>query len=211
MILPEIAQLALDYNPSPILVLNDTNAIIYANSAALAVLKRARVDLVEQQFLSLLIPEDREKGRLLLDAIRQGASTAVELAHVLGENQIVIEYRGIKADEDNTLIMFGQVVVKSDLLITRTNALNNRSSQLQAVLDSIDSGVLLVDRDGIVLYANMRLGELFGIDVTNWPDLPRAGLLKDQFKARVESEDVLWEFSGPPRRVFSLVHRPGKR
>ncbi|MBK9713799.1 MAG: PAS domain-containing protein [Kouleothrix sp.] len=56
-------------------------------------------------------------------------------------------------------------------------ALLDISGQLGAVLDSIDSGVLLIDSDGIVRYANARLGALLEIDTGGWPGRPRENLL----------------------------------
>jgi signal transduction histidine kinase len=51
------------------------------------------------------------------------------------------------------------------------------SGQLGAVLDSIDSGVLLIDLAGTIRYANRRLGELLGADVSGWPGQTRAALI----------------------------------
>ena len=96
-------------------------------------------------------------------------------------------------------------------------ALIEASGQLGALLDNIDSGVLLIDGQNIVRYANARLGELLGADVGRWPGQPRGALL-GALLAPVERPSApfygdLWATAGPPRRVLrrftNQVTEPG--
>jgi two-component system phosphate regulon sensor histidine kinase PhoR len=85
-------------------------------------------------------------------------------------------------------------------------ALRETSGQLSAVLDSIDSGVLLVDAAGMIRYANARLGALLATDVHAWGGQPRAELL-GHILAPAErtasfSEGQLWTVAGAPGRIL---------
>lgn len=81
-------------------------------------------------------------------------------------------------------------------------ALRETGSQLQAVLDSIDSGVLLVDQGGVVRYTNARMAALLGIDVATWIGRPRAELPRPALDGEQSVEGLsgaLWELEDPPR------------
>lgn len=80
------------------------------------------------------------------------------------------------------------------------------SGQLGAVLDNIDSGVLLIDSAGIIRYANRRLGTLLETDVSAWPGQPRAERL-GQLLAPVDEigplfDDPLLATTGVQRRIL---------
>ncbi|WP_026370788.1 ATP-binding protein [Kallotenue papyrolyticum] len=55
--------------------------------------------------------------------------------------------------------------------------LRTTSARLITVLEAIDSGVLLVARDGTVQYANQQLGRLLQRDISAWPGQPRAAVM----------------------------------
>lgn len=86
------------------------------------------------------------------------------------------------------------------------DALRETSSRLAAVLDSIDSGVLLRDESGIVRYANARLGALVEVDVTQWRGHPRADLMPTTLQPLKQSEHLfdgqLWVVVGATPRVL---------
>ncbi len=123
-------------------------------------------------------------------------------------------YHAFRPDELETLRaitnLLGPPLVNARLY----SALHETSGQLQAVLDSIDSGVLLVDQDGLVRYANARLGTLLETDVRSWPGQPRARvftapvLAVEPAPAAIGGE--LWELAGRPptvlRRLTTPVH-----
>lgn len=88
-------------------------------------------------------------------------------------------------------------------------ALRETSAQLSAVLDGIESGVMLVDRAGIVRYANARLGRLFNTNVKDWPGKPRSDVLQLPLNllerdSAAYGGDIL-EWQGTPRRVLSRI------
>jgi two-component system phosphate regulon sensor histidine kinase PhoR len=101
--------------------------------------------------------DDRQLGWLIVLADRYRALAESELAtlHTIGN-------------------LLGPIISTARLYA----ALREASGQLSAVLDSIDSGVMLVDRAGIVRYANARLGKLFATDVRYWPGQPRGAVLQ---------------------------------
>jgi two-component system, OmpR family, phosphate regulon sensor histidine kinase PhoR len=85
-------------------------------------------------------------------------------------------------------------------------ALLETSGQLGAVLDTIDSGVLLIDDGGIVRYANARLGHLLSLDVAGWPGRPRDQLI-GQLLTPVDQPSTLfygelWATTGKPARLL---------
>jgi two-component system phosphate regulon sensor histidine kinase PhoR len=92
-------------------------------------------------------------------------------------------------------------------------ALRETGSQLQAVFDSIDSGVLLVDQSGVVRYTNARLGVLLEADVAGWIGRPHADVLRPTLPADGQFVEELggdlWELEDPPRvlrRVTNVVY-----
>jgi two-component system, OmpR family, phosphate regulon sensor histidine kinase PhoR len=106
-------------------------------------------------------------------------------------------YRAADADELDLLRTIGTLLGRAIENARLYDALLQSSGRLQAVLDGIDSGVLLIDQEGVVRYANARLGKLLRADVGTWPGQPRAAVLpKHLVPARQPSEpfgDQLWE------------------
>lgn len=115
-------------------------------------------------------------------------------------------YRAFTAGALDTLRAIGDVLGPPVENARLYEELIETSGQLQAVLEGIDSGVLLVDRAGIIRYANGRLGTLLESDVTAWPGMPRASVIDRQLAplpgATSDFDGQLWEFTGPPRRVL---------
>lgn len=93
-------------------------------------------------------------------------------------------YRPFSEAELDTLRTIGNVLGPPISNARLHERLVERSGQLQAVLDAIDSGVLLIDRSGTIRYANARLGQLLGAPSERLFGLPRdqalAGLLLPQ-------------------------------
>jgi two-component system, OmpR family, phosphate regulon sensor histidine kinase PhoR len=121
-------------------------------------------------------------------------------------------YRAFSAGELDTLRTIGNLLGPPVENAHLYSALLETSGQLRAVLDGIDSGVLLIDRAGIVRYANSRLGTLIETDVSHWPGQPRAAVLTDQLRPLVNAapifEDELWEVAGPAQRVLRRFSGP---
>lgn len=69
--------------------------------------------------------------------------------------------------------LLGRAIHKAHLY----EELRTTSARLIAVLEAIDSGVLLVARDGTVQYANQQLGRLLQRDISAWPGQPRAAVM----------------------------------
>ncbi|HEY0736065.1 MAG TPA: ATP-binding protein [Herpetosiphonaceae bacterium] len=141
---------------------------------------------------------------------------------LVSENQLVgwlyvvtDRYRAAGSDELDLLQTIGNLLGPTVENARLYDALLQTSGRLQAVLDSIDSGVLLVDQEGIVRYANTRLGVLLKADVSRWPGQPRRAVIpKNLVPARQQSEpfgDQLWEVENGPvrcllRRYAELVY-----
>ncbi|HEX6289568.1 MAG TPA: ATP-binding protein, partial [Herpetosiphonaceae bacterium] len=132
---------------------------------------------------------------------------------LIGERQlqgwlyvVTDRYRAASSDEVELLRTIGNLlgpVVENARLY---DALLQTSGRLQAVLDGIDSGVLLLDQEDIVRYANARLGALFGVDVAGWPGKPRVAVVPTTVVPLAQSADAfhgeLWEVIGPQRRIL---------
>lgn len=122
-------------------------------------------------------------------------------------------YRAFGADELETLRAIINLLGPPLTNARLHTALREAGSQLQAVLDSIDSGVLLVDQGGVVRYANARLAALLATDVAAWAGRPRAEVLRPGLVSGQQPAEALggelWELEDPPRvlrRVTSAVH-----
>jgi two-component system phosphate regulon sensor histidine kinase PhoR len=119
---------------------------------------------------------------------------------------ITDRYRGLQADEIDLLHTIGNLIGAPVANARLHDELLQTSGRLQAVLDNIDSGVLLVDPENIVRYANMRLGALLNQDVRDWPGQPRAAVMPPTLTLHSQPSALfdgdLWEFPGPPRRIL---------
>jgi two-component system, OmpR family, phosphate regulon sensor histidine kinase PhoR len=86
------------------------------------------------------------------------------------------------------------------------------SGHLHAVLDNIDSGVLLLDESGIVRYANTRLGALLHADVTHWPGQRRDEVMPQTLVPYTATNPViaddLWQYTGPSRSILRRYAHP---
>jgi|GEM_PF-6368230 len=116
-------------------------------------------------------------------------------------------YRAFQSDELDLLSTIGRLLGPSVENARLYQALLETSGQLHALLEGIDSGVLLTDQHGIVRYTNTRLGTFFDTDVATWIDRPRAAVMPTTL-TRLEHEESLfdgelWEFAGTQRRVLS--------
>lgn len=86
-------------------------------------------------------------------------------------------YAALLADELELLSSVGNVLGPPVENARLYDALRETSGQLAAVLDGIDSGVLLTDQAGIVRFANARLGSLLQVPVTAWPGQRREDII----------------------------------
>lgn len=115
-------------------------------------------------------------------------------------------YRAAGSDELDLLQTIGNLLGPTVENARLYDALLQTSGRLQAVLDGINSGVLLTDREGIVRYANTRLGMLLGADVTQWPGQPRALVIPPNLAlVKQQSEpfgDQLWEIEHGQQRCL---------
>lgn len=121
-------------------------------------------------------------------------------------------YRAWERDEQDLLSTIGNLLGPPIANARLHDALLQTAGRLQAVLDGIDSGVLLVDQDGVVRYANARLGALFHTDVSTWPGRLRQDVQPPALHKFVQPAlppDVeLWELAGPPRLVLRRFSAP---
>jgi two-component system, OmpR family, phosphate regulon sensor histidine kinase PhoR len=121
-------------------------------------------------------------------------------------------YGALQVDELELLQTIGNVLGPPIENARLYQALHETSGQLQAVLDTIDSGVLLIDTDGVVRYANARLGTLLNADVRQWPGQPRERLLPATLRPLTQGQPIfegeLWELAGEPRRVLRRYAEP---
>lgn len=115
-------------------------------------------------------------------------------------------YRAAGSDELDLLQTIGNLLGPTVENARLYDALLQTSGRLQAVLDGIDSGVLLVDQQDIVRYANTRLGILLKTDVSRWPGKPRHAVIpKNLVPVKQQSEpfgDQLWEVEDGPSRCL---------
>ncbi|MBV9789189.1 MAG: PAS domain-containing protein [Chloroflexi bacterium] len=142
-----------------------------------------------------------------------GILLSVLATPLVSENQLVgwlyvvtDRYRAASSDELDLLQTIGNLLGPTVENARLYDALLQTSGRLQAVLDGIDSGVLLVDQEGIVRYANTRLGSLLNADVSRWPGQPRHAVVpKNLVPVKQQSEpfgDQLWEIEDGSSRCL---------
>ncbi len=123
-------------------------------------------------------------------------------------------YNALPPDELDLLETVGNLLGPTVENARLYDALRETSSRLAAVLDSIDSGVLLSDQSGVVRYANARLGTLLEVDVRQWPGHPRAEVMPATLQPLKASDHLfdgeLWEVAGATARVLRRFAQPVK-
>lgn len=119
---------------------------------------------------------------------------------------IADRYRAFGPRERETLRAIGDLLGPPIENARLYSALLERSGQLRTVLESIDSGVVLIDREGIIRYTNGPLGALLGADVAAWVGQPRSRAMTLQLRPVTETDSVfagdLLELTEGPRRVL---------
>lgn len=120
-------------------------------------------------------------------------------------------YRALQGDEYDLLRTIGNLLGTPVANARLHDELIQTSGRLQAVLGSIDSGVLLVDQDNIVRYANTRLGALLNVSVTDWPGQPRAAVMPSTLTRSSQHSALLgdlWDLNGTSPRILRRFAEP---
>ena len=173
-----------------------------------------------------VVPEDRaHEPAWLLEHLKRGEAVrmleTVRL-HKSGRRLRVEVTVSPLRDDDGALI--GAVGMFRDITVSqRLQAeLERSAAYLQSVLAGMDSGILLSDASGRVVYANRPLGELSGVPEEQAIGLPRSEFLRRQVQRLHEPEPLAAgiadaaDFEGeiefvvaqPERRVFRWWSRP---
>jgi two-component system, OmpR family, phosphate regulon sensor histidine kinase PhoR len=115
-------------------------------------------------------------------------------------------YRAFQNEELGTLSTMGNLLGPAVENARLNEALLQTTGQLNAVLNNIDSGILLIDTSGIVRYANHRLGSLFNVDdvhVLMWLERAREDVPLNEHIAPLTLTDSPFEGD-----LFQTVHEP---
>jgi two-component system phosphate regulon sensor histidine kinase PhoR len=138
---------------------------------------------------------------------------------LISENQlqgwlyvVTDRYYAASAEELDLLQTIGNLLGPTVENARLYDALLQTGARLHAVLDGINSGVLLVDQEGIVRYANTCLGTLLNAEVRCWPGQPRAAVMPPTLVPSDLPADPfpneLWEMPGPQRRLLRRFADP---
>ncbi len=121
-------------------------------------------------------------------------------------------YRAFDDDVLDLLREIGRILGRSIEHARLYQDLLHTSGQLAAVLDTIDSGVLLVDRAGIVRYANAQLGQLLESDTAGWLGRPRDEALPPSLIRHTTSRALIggeiWAHHGATVRLLQRYVAP---
>jgi two-component system phosphate regulon sensor histidine kinase PhoR len=144
--------------------------------------------------------------------LRQGATPLRSEGRLLGWLYAISDrYRAFDPSTFELLGTIGDLLGPPIENARLYGALRETSGQLGAVLDSIDSGVLLIDNAGVVRYANARLGELLHTVVSGWPGRSRADLLGTLLRPLDQPSELfygeLWMVNDASGRVLRCFTR----
>lgn len=142
-----------------------------------------------------------------------GATPIMAETNLLGWLYVVTDrYDALPPDELELLSSVGNLLGPPVENARLYDALRETSGQLGAVLDGIDSGVLLTDQDGLVRYANARLGSLLEVTVAEWPGQPRADIMRSALQPVTQHtalfEGELWQVVAGEGRILRRFVQP---
>jgi two-component system phosphate regulon sensor histidine kinase PhoR len=150
-------------------------------------------------------PSDLEQATGPLLSI--AATPLISETRLLGWMYVISDrYGAFGPDELDVLRTIGNLLGSPVENARLYDALRQTSGRLSAVLDGIDSGVLLTDEQGIIRYANARLGMLLNVDVADWPGRERAAMLPGKLTRFMPTNTLLdgdhWEIVEPSHRIL---------
>jgi two-component system phosphate regulon sensor histidine kinase PhoR len=135
------------------------------------------------------------------------ATPLISETRLLGWMYVVSDrYGSFGSDELDVLRTIGNLLGPPVENARLYDALRQTSGRLAAVLEGIDSGVLLTDEQGVVRYANARLGALLDVDVADWPGRERTTVMPNNLRRFTLTSMLFdgdqWEVKGSSRRIL---------
>jgi PAS domain S-box-containing protein len=164
----------------------DTPFIILADSdrtaQAVELLEKGASALLTPPFdisvLEITIRKAIDNIRLLHEAKIAQTVSQSDINEELNKKAVELEERTIELAKANVELLGvqEQLEEKNSKLEQLLNRLSHSRDELQAILESFNAAIIMVNRDNIVTATNKRLTEMFGIPVEDAKDKPLARL-----------------------------------
>jgi diguanylate cyclase (GGDEF)-like protein/PAS domain S-box-containing protein len=147
-----------------VIVLDALGQVLYTSPALTGGLGHEPIDVLSEDVLDFIHPDDRATTTTLLDDVVRGAeaSTTLRIRDSAGG------WRWFEATMGNLLdtVVGGVVCNLRDVTerITAERALRASEARYRAIADSADEGLWVASADGRTLYVNTRLCDILGLD-----------------------------------------------
>lgn len=209
-------QATLDASPAALFTIDAADgAVAYANAGAERLLGFSRTELIGRSVWEILAgsPPDDLRRAIAETVARPTESARVRLA--LGDaagDEVPIDaiVQGLAGDPGRVLLIAQDLRESIDLqrrLVRLASAERSRSGELRAVIDALDDGVAVFDRDRRLVLSNEALRRLTGGAVVDLDDLaerlrPVAGELPTAWTA----EPHLLQLADPRRFLLAAAY-----
>ena len=157
--------LALSQRASDLVIVIDAlGQVLYTSPALTGSLGHEPIDVLSEDVLDFIHPDDRATTTSLLEDVVRGAeaSTTLRIRDAAGG------WRWFEAALGNLLdtVVGGVVCNLRDVTerITAERALRASEARYRAIADSADEGLWVASADGRTLYVNTRLCDILGLD-----------------------------------------------
>jgi PAS domain S-box-containing protein len=159
----DVARLAAEYSPEPLLQLDSAGVVRSANPAALAELRYEPHQLIGRALAELLDEGSRAKGAAMLEAAAQGPTEVFELNQRAGDDTIVlVGYRAVPLPGGGALLI-GHLMAAVIATTERLIALNRQLNALFAIASVASRSLVLADLlDEVLGLALAELGAQAG-------------------------------------------------
>jgi PAS domain S-box-containing protein len=186
-------QLVLEAEQTGVAVVEGPRHILSHVSASMRnFLGLQAVPALARSFGAVFPSEVRDPLVSSLDVVRETGEPTSRLgaAWANGHGDRYFEYRVLPGAHPDTRIIAvwpgNDTEVAGEALAASIRALRDSQSMLGAVLDNTNNGIFLIDPDLRVLYANKRMGEMFGIDVVNTIGRNKREVIKAEIMQQME-------------------------
>ena len=164
----------LEASHEPFLIINSDGEIQNANRHARELLHLSDASLPAAKLADFL--------SLPSNAPIAWANAKFHSAHLTNGFPVRINLRAILPESQNLLLCLDEVPVVERAEIKWRHA----EAELRAVLESVDAGILMLDRNGRVRFSSLRFGQFFGLDRRELEKIRNADeletLLADRFR-----------------------------
>ncbi len=157
----------VDYSRNLVQLVDSEGRFIYVNQAWLSTLKYVADEASGLTLWEIIHPDSMEHCRFVFEQVVTGKSASEVKAFFIAKDGTPVAVEGsvsVKLDEKNKFIHTRGIFVNVTERKKAEEALQQRSTQVKAILDTVPSYIFAKDIDGRFLLANKAVAEVFGVE-----------------------------------------------